>query len=504
MPGLEYLEPATVDDYLMDRFEVTNKQFKAFVDAGGYQERKYWTEDFVKAGRKLTWEAAIAEFHDRIGRPGPATWELGSYPEGQGEYPVAGVSWYEAAAYAEFAGKRLPTIYHWNHAASPGLTAWIVPASNVGGPGVAAVGSHHGLSSYGLDDVAGNVKEWCSNESDEATRYLMGGAWNELPYMFVDPDARTPWDRSPTNGFRCMRPLAEHPADERIADKIGWPVRDFAKEKPVPASVFRIYKAMYSYDKADLGAVVESVDDGPEHWRKEKVLFNAAYGGERVIAYLFLPRGVSPPYQTVVYFPGSNALETRSSENLGPMDYIDFVIRSGRAVMHPIYKSTYERGDGFTSDVANPTSLYRDHMLQWSKDLGRSIDYLETRKDIDMRNLAYYGVSWGAALGAILPAVEDRIRVCVLFAGGLDYGRTLPEVNAVNFAPHVTVPTLMVNGRYDYFSGVERAQIPLLRLLGAPEKDKRHVVFETGHAVPRNLMSKDVLDWLDRYQGPVK
>ena len=107
-------------------------------------------------------------------------------------------------------------------------------------------------------------------------------------------------------------------------------------------------------------------------------------------------------------------------------------------------------------------------------------------------------------MGAILPAVEERIKVCVLFAGGFDYGRPLPEVDAINFAPRVTAPALMVNGRYDYFFDVEKSQVPMFQLLGAPEKEKRHVVFEAGHVVPRDLMSREVLDWLDRYLGPVK
>ena len=51
----------------------------------------------------------MAEFVDSTGRPGPATWQGGDYPEGQDDYPVSGVSWYEAAAYAEFAHKSLPT-----------------------------------------------------------------------------------------------------------------------------------------------------------------------------------------------------------------------------------------------------------------------------------------------------------------------------------------------------------------------------------------------------------
>ncbi len=120
-----------------------------------------------------------------------------------------------------------------------------------------------------------------------------------------------------------------------------------------------------------------------------------------------------------------------------------------------------------------------------------------------MKALAYYGFSWGASLGAILPAVEDRIRVSVLVAGGFEVGRALPEVDAVNFAPRVKVPTLMVNGRYDGFYAVETSQQPMFRLLGTRESDKRHVVHDSGHIPPRELMIKEVLDWLDRYLGPV-
>jgi formylglycine-generating enzyme required for sulfatase activity len=86
---------------------------QALQDQGGYQKKEFWEHPFVKGEKPLSWEEAIAEFRDATGRPGPATWELGSYPDGQAEYPVAGVSWYEATAYAKFAGKALPTIYDW-------------------------------------------------------------------------------------------------------------------------------------------------------------------------------------------------------------------------------------------------------------------------------------------------------------------------------------------------------------------------------------------------------
>ena len=60
----------------------------------------------------------MGRFRDKTGRPGPSTWELGSYLDGQADVPVSGVSWYEAAAYAAFAGKSLPTAFQWRAAAS--------------------------------------------------------------------------------------------------------------------------------------------------------------------------------------------------------------------------------------------------------------------------------------------------------------------------------------------------------------------------------------------------
>jgi eukaryotic-like serine/threonine-protein kinase len=238
-----------------------------------------------------------------------------------------------------------------------------------------------------------------------------------------------------------------------------------------------------------------------ENWKREKITFDAAYGKERMIAYLFLPRKATPPFQTVVYFPGADAMYTRSSEDLR-VDPYDFIIKSGRAVIFPLYKGTYERGDGLRRGHHMENS-YRDHVVEWSKDLGRSIDYLETRPDIDSKKLAYYGLSWGAALGAVLPAIEDRIKVLVLLSPGFNLDRSLPEVDQINFAPRVKVPVLMLNGRFDYFNPTTTSQEPMLRLLGAPKAQKRHVLADTGHDFPRAELIKESLDWLDRYLGPV-
>jgi len=421
---------------------------------------------------------------------------------------VTSVSWYEAAAYAEFVGKRLPTIYHWNKAAVPPLAFEIVPLSNFGNQGPVRVGSRPGMSPYGAYDMAGNVKEWCWNEGEEHKRYIMGGAWSEPVYMFIDEDAQAPLTRSATFGFRCMKLATPEGVSGKVLEPVLNPRRDYSKERPIQDNIFKIYRGLYAYDKTPLNPVVESVDDSNEHWRKERIAFNAAYGKERMFAYLFLPKKFHAPWQTVVFFPGSHVIERRSSKDqstdLDLQENLDFLLKSGRAVIAPIYKGTYERGDGLKSDVPNTSTFYRDHVIMWAKDLGRSLDYLESRPEIDHDRIGYFGISWGSAMGPIMAALESRIKVLVLDIGCLYLHRALPEADQINFLPRVIAPVLMLNGRYDYYCPVKTSQLVMFRLLGTPKENKRQVIYESGHAVPRTEMIKETLAWLDRYLGPVQ
>jgi formylglycine-generating enzyme required for sulfatase activity/dienelactone hydrolase len=497
IPGLDHLPPVRLGDYLIDRTEVTNEQFKRFVYSGGYLRPELWQHSFVKDGRALSWNEAMALFRDRTGRPGPATWESGDYPEGQGDLPVTGVSWYEAAAYAVFVEKTLPNVYQWSHASGAWASSQIIPRSNFRGQGLAPVASYRGMGPFGTYDMAGNAKEWCWNASG-SKRYVLGGAWNEPEYMFNAADADSPFAREPTYGFRLARALG-NTTDPAASLPISSAPTDYSNEMPVSPDLFQVFKRMYAYERRPLDARVEAAED-TDRWRKEKVTFTAAYGGERIIGYLFTPRRVMPPYHTVVFFPGIAALLERSSDDLLFMRILAMVIYSGRAVFYPVYKSTYERGDGLTSEAAAPTASYRAHVIQWSNDLGRSIDYIETREDLDSRRLAFYGLSWGARLGPLLVAVEDRIRVAILLAGGLRGAHSVPETEPFNFAPYVRQPILMLNGRYDFLYRIDSAEL-LFKRLGPSEKDKRHVIFDSPHVLPIDSVTKEVLDWLDRYLG---
>ncbi len=330
-----------LDDFLIDKFEVTNREYKKFVDAGGYREPKYWKLIFLKDKHALTFGEAMLLFRDKTDRPGPSTWELGSYAPGQDDYPVNGLSWYEAAAFAQFSGKSLPTVFHWYRAADMGRFSDILQVSNFSGKGPAPVGNYFGLGPFGTYDMAGNVKEWCLNSSGDR-KYILGGASTDLPYMYNQPDARLPFERLATHGVRLVKYLHADALPETLTAPVSFESADYRKIKPVPDSVFHIYEGLYSYDRTPLDAKVESEDDSSPYWRRQRITFNAAYSNERIIAYLYLPKHGVPPYQTVVYFPHGGAQTFHTIEDT-QLSLIDFLVKSGRALMFPIYKDTYER-----------------------------------------------------------------------------------------------------------------------------------------------------------------
>jgi dienelactone hydrolase len=179
-------------------------------------------------------------------------------------------------------------------------------------------------------------------------------------------------------------------------------------------------------------------------------------------------------------------------------------VKSGRAVLYPIYKGTYERKDGIASTWPDKTHRFVEYLTMWVKDFRRSIDYLETREEIDATRLGYFGFSWGGRMGAFIPAVEPRLKVAVFQLGGLASAWARPEADQINFVSRVRIPVLMLNGRHDSIYPVEGCQLPMFRSLGTPAEHKRHIVYETFHDLPRNEAIKETLDWLDRYLGPVQ
>ncbi|MSR20223.1 MAG: hypothetical protein EXR91_04495 [Gemmatimonadetes bacterium] len=511
--GFNTLLRAHLDAFLIDRYEVTNAEYKEFVDAGGYSDPRYWEGlDFVRDGRRLSWEEAAVLLVDQTGRPGPSTWEFGTFPPQQEAYPVSGVSWYEAVAYNRFREKSLPTIYHWARAAiePDGVQVFVthlLAQANFNGEGPLPVVESRAMGPYGTYDTAGNVKEWAWNASGDH-RWLLGGAWDDEQRMYSVRFTSPTFDRSSRHGFRGVRYVEGEPNDSLAAPVESFS-RDYNAARPVSEAVYQAYRRPLLYVPGELDAREESVDDTLEEYRRIKVTLDAGYVNERMAIYLFLPKGGAPPYQAAVFFPGLDAFMNRSTGEpypTVPSESLGAVVSSGRAVIIPTWSGSMDRWDDFDSQSGEQSKRsLRTKMAEWTEDLGRTIDYLESRDDIDAERIFYFGVSFGSSTSLPLLDLESRLRAALLLLPGYTYRQVPPEMDAVNYAPHITMPVLMIGGRDDYVFPVEIAQRPLFEQLGTPAADKRHLLYPMGHGpIPRGQFLRDVLPWLDQYLGPVR
>lgn len=487
-------------DFFMGRYEVTNSRYQAFVDAGGYKRRDLWEHEFVHDDQRMSFEEAMALFVDRTGRAGPSTWEAGTYRVGEGDFPVAGVSWYEAAAFARFSKQELPTVHHWRRAFAMGMLAWQLPASNLDRDAIAAVGEFPGVGWTGTFDMAGNVREWCQNEAGDRQRIIVGGAWNDAPYVveggISTPDTRKAMDRSETNGFR-LASTSEEPAAMLAASK---PVVEAEPQRfpdVVSDEVFAARLSDFDYDQSALNAVIEETTEY-RHWTRQRITIDSPLVGERMAVYLYLPRRESSRHQTILLWPGATAQYLESIDQKRMV--LDFALRNGRAVAYPVLKGMFERR------VSPPPNWHthsgRNLAIEEVREFRRMIDYLETRPDIETDSFSYYGHSWGGRMGAIVLAVEPRIKVGILNQAGIN-ALDHTDINVVHFLPRVQVPVLHFSGLYDTDFRYESSSKPFFERLGTDAADKKHVVEATGHFVAAKIVKGETLDWLDKYLGPV-
>ena len=493
-------EEVTFRSFLLGQYEVSNREFQSFIDAGGYKRPDLWEHEFKADDVAMSFDDAMATFVDSTGRPGPSSWTAGTYPPGEDNYPVAGVSWYEAAAYARFVGRELPTVHHWRRAFAIALLAFELPASNVNGEAIAAVGEHQGIGWTGTYDMLGNVREWCMNSTADGQKVIVGGAWSDALYL-VEESTSTPFripafDRSPTNGFRLA-------ATNDEADVIKATNRPVVDESPTPLpepisdEVFAAKLSDFDYDHSPLNAEIEETIEF-RYWTRQRISIDTSNGEARIPIYLYLPKRASSRHQTLVYWPGAGA---QINPSLDTSSFgLDFAVRNGRAVAMPVMKGMYERR--LSSRPGWDTHTGRDLAIEQVREFRRTIDYLQTRADIESDNLGYAGHSWGGRMGAIVLAVEDRFNAAVLNQAGIN-ATDHTDINVVNFLPHVTTPVLHFSGRYDTDFRFETSSKPFFDRLGTPLQDKKHVVEPTGHFVARAVATGETLDWLDKYLGPV-
>jgi formylglycine-generating enzyme required for sulfatase activity len=211
----------SVSAFMIDAYEVTNEDFARFVTSGGYANAALWPETMIVDSRSVPRSQALRKLLDRTNLPGPRGWSGGTFPETKAKHPVSGVSWYEAAAFAQWIGKELPTHVQWWRAAMDTAAdgfPWGTDArtaerrANFGEVGTREVGAFpSGVSPFGCYDMAGNVREWLRDTQPGGSRRgVTGGSWLDPTYMF-EPSHLEWFDPAYANeaiGFRLVAPSA--------------------------------------------------------------------------------------------------------------------------------------------------------------------------------------------------------------------------------------------------------------------------------------------------------
>jgi DNA-binding winged helix-turn-helix (wHTH) protein/formylglycine-generating enzyme required for sulfatase activity/dienelactone hydrolase len=501
--------------FAIARSEVTNREFKEFVDAGGYEAPEYWQDlKFTHDGRTLPWSEARKQFVDTTGRPGPAGWQLSTYPDGQDDLPVGGISWYEAVAYARFRKQMLPTIHHWMRAAFTPYdpmfptAAAITAQSRFFADGPVSARSEQGLGPWGTSHMAGNVREWVWNSAG-SDAIALGSAWPEYAMNFALVYTADPMARVPDHGLRLMCTLGESKIQSTLLEPIKL-VRDtaFANRVPLSDEAFEAMRFQFTTPRAAPAEVTVTKVEESTLWIAEEVVLKFA-AQEPTTLYVVRPKAHEQPLQPIVYSGVGDCcfMKRPNRDALEQLQIAGFIVNGGRALVMPIWAGAYERYSPYPTQADAAADRDRRMSLQWQHDLSTTIDYLESRPDMDVQHIGYFGISRGASFaGAINLAIEQRVRATVLASGGIWIHTPLhPMIDLINYAPRITMPVLMLSGRYDHIYPYEQSQNRTFALLGTPPDKKAQISYDTGHfTMPRNRLAADVTDWFDRHLGPAR
>ncbi len=506
-PGI-YFGKISYAPFAISKTEVANKEYQKFLSSGGYTNPEYWDFPMDVDGTKYTFEKTILRFTDKHGQSGPANWSYGKYPENQGDYPVTGISWFEARAYARYREQQLPNVFQWLVAAElshSGILPEIVN-SNLKSTILREVNDPRDENFYGIKNIAGNVKEWATNPHGEVNNKfsILGGAYYDNDYNFNDYYSTSPFDRSIGNGTRLVTVFESTDVDSLNTLSISYNQRDILAESDVSDEVFEVYRAQFDYNNFPLDVKLETLTGYEEEFAVERFQMPTPYKNDEPLhGYIVYSKNHKGKLKPIIQFPGARSIYTNSDEGIvkGIIKGNNYLLKEGYAIIHPAYYSTYNRKKTLKSWWANESEEYKDTIIKIGKDYKRSIDYIQTRKDFDFNNLSYMGLSWGSIMSNTLLAIDDRVKIAFICVGGLQVQKSKKEIEPAIFIRRIKIPVMHITGKLDGVFEYENSQIPMQKLLGTPKTDQKMIVLEgVGHGIPKDTIVVNHLQWLKKYE----
>lgn len=506
LQGLEF-NNIEINPFSISKFEVSNKEFKEFLDSGGYSNPRYWDFPILIDGENIDFKSAVKFFTGKYGKSGPSNWSYGKFDPGTENHPVTGISWFEARAYASFRNLSLPNIFQWLYSSGSGISSIydskVLNQSNFNSNLLRNVDDERG-SNGEITNIAGNVKEWLTNPFGEskAEYSILGGSYLESSYYFKNYSSLSPFDRSLGNGIRLVKNFDI--SDEKYSNQIIPDFyRDVVKIPNISDDAFEVYKSQFDYDNYEIDIKNEISDNLQSGYTMEKFSMTPPYtSDEKLYGFIIYSNEFKEKLNPVIIFPSAGALVRNSIDGLPNvlLNNFKYLIDEGFAIIHPIYFNTYDRYRVSDTWVPNESDEYKEMIIKMGKDYKRSLDYIETRKDFNFKNLSYYGYSLGSRYANFMLAIDDRAKSAFICAGGIRMQKSKKEIDEHYYVRRIKTPIFHLIGKLDGTLGYEDVFLPWKKLIGTDSKDLRTLELEnSGHGLPKDTIIKYHSSWAKKY-----
>jgi len=505
MPGVYLGSNNKIYPFGVSKTEVSNHEFKVFLDFGGYNNSDYWDFPTKINGREYSFDEVKSLFTDKYGKPGPKNWSYGEYPDGEDELPVNGVSWFEARAFARYKSLDLPNIYQWLDAALlSGFTSKLPELKNSNYNSTKLKNVNFQSKNLNLlPNIAGNVREWVINPHGNDRRSILGGAFNTNKYTFNSFYSLNPLDRSIQNGFRLVKNF-DNEIEENNSFNVRHIERNFDDEIDVSDEVFEVYKSQFDYPKTLLKVTTLEVKSPNPNYSIEKFEMDPPYSSdEKLYGFIISSKEFKNKSVPIIEFPTAGAIFSNKiiiDDNL--LKSRKYMLDEGYSLIIPIYYNNYDREKSLKSWWPNESEEYKNAIIKIGKDFKRVIDYLETREDLDIKKLSYLGYSWGSVTSNILLAIDDRIKSAAIFIGGLMLQKSRKEIESHIYLRRIKIPILHIVGKLDGIFEYEDSFLPWNKLIGTPEEDKFIIAIDNaghGDGISRDIIINNHLELLKKY-----
>ena len=499
-----------IEPFTISKFEVSNKEYQEFVDSGGYTNPKFWDFPITIHNRSYDFKSTMKLFTGKYGKPGPANWSYGKFPSGLENYPVTGISWFEAKAYAKFRNLDIPNVFQWLYASGTGFSgiydSKMIDNSNFNSNQMREVTDTRG-NADGVNNIAGNVKEWLHNPfGDKKDEYsILGGSYQEPSYYVKNYASLPPLDRSIGNGIRLVKNLNNDQTDQNKTLVVPDFYRDITSEPDVSDEVFELFKSQFDYKKTELNVSTQIADNFQSGYTLETFNLDTTYdSNEKLFGYIIYSNSYKDRYSPVIVVPSARAILNKTVDELPEtiLSQFKYLIDEGYAIFHPIYFNTYSRERVINTWLPNESEEYKEMIVKWGQDYKRSLDYLQTRKDFKFKNLSYYGYSLGSRYANILLAIDNRVKSAFIVVGGLRMQRAKKEIDEHFYLRRVKTPIFHIVGKLDATLGYEDVYLPWKKLVGTNLEDLKTLELEDfGHGIPKDTIVKYHKSWIEKYSA---